>query len=128
MKSLIILAFLFAGSLDAQTLLGFDRRAIDCQNQWAVFQPRNGAYDYGFVYFDMAAGLTLQFKGNFMITSAGTFVQKLIIDSGNESTVKIRQEPGNVKVAVWATEIRKWAAPGDRFSTNLEKMEADLAK
>jgi hypothetical protein len=33
-----------------------------------------------------------------------------------------------VKFAVWATEIRKWAAPGDRFSANLEKMEANLAK
>lgn len=101
MKQFLILAFLFSGSLHAQTLLNFDRRVIDCQNQWVVFQPKNGAYDYGFVYFDIAAGLTLQYKGNFVISANGIFVQKTVIDTGKIASVKIRLQPSNWKVAIF---------------------------
>lgn len=101
MKQVLILVLLFSGALHAQPLLNFDRRLIDCRNQWVVFQPKNGAYDYGFVYFDMAAGLTLQYKGNFVVSSAGTFVPKVKMDSGNTNSVKIRLEPSHVNVAVF---------------------------
>ena len=189
MKHLLILAFLFAGTLQAQPLT-FDKRLVESENHWVVFQPKNGAYSYGFIYIDMQAGLTLEYEGNFTISPDGSFVKQKL-DSPKTASIKVRLKPNNVKVAFFPAskygdlniaetpdwlknyqtdtnsigrlfrwgflynswnesgkaltyleraqaidptfaglgfEVRKWATPGDGFSVNLQKMEADLLK
>lgn len=98
MKLLLILATLFAGTLQAQPLT-FNKRFVECENHWVVFPPKDSAYDYGFIYIDTQAGLTLEYQGKFTISPDGSFVQKLKMDSGKTGNVKIRLKPNNVRVA-----------------------------
>lgn len=96
MKHFLLLIFLFATKLNAQTILNFDKRFVQSEDNWVAFQPgKDSSYAYGFIYIDEQAGLTLNYEGTFKITPAGEFVPKKF-DSTN---IKVRLEPNNVLVA-----------------------------
>ncbi len=96
MKYLFLLMLLFATKLNAQTTLRFDKRFVQSEDKWVAFQPdKDSAYNYGFIYIDSEAGLTLNVEGTFTITVTGEFVPKKI----DNTNLKVRLEPNNVLVA-----------------------------
>jgi tetratricopeptide (TPR) repeat protein len=100
MKQLLILSLLFAENLQAQSVLTFDKRFVECENQWVAFQrSKDSTLPYGFIYIDAQAGLTLNYEGSFTISSDGTFIPKKVADS-TVGSVKIRLLPNQVKVAI----------------------------
>ncbi len=96
MRYLLLLTFLFATELNAQTNLHFDKRFVESEDKWVAFRPdKDSNYAYGFIYIDEQAGLTLNYEGTFRVLPTGEFVpQKL--DSTN---MKVRLQPNNVLVA-----------------------------
>ena len=96
MKYLFILLTLFISTLNAQSVLKFDKRFVECEDKWVAFQKgKDSTYVYGFIYIDAQAGLTLNYEGNFTISDIGTFIPRKI-DSAN---FKIRLQPNRVSVA-----------------------------
>lgn len=99
MKQFIIILALFAIKLQAQTSLNFNKRFVECEDQWVIFSKMNtdSSYNYGFIYIDAEAGLTLNLEGTFKQQEDGSFKIKKMNDV---NSVKIRLEPNNVKVAI----------------------------
>lgn len=96
MKHFLLLIFLFATRLNAQTILNFDKRFVQSEDNWVAFQQnKDSSYGYGFIYIDEQAGLTLNYEGTFKISPTGEFVPKKF-DSTN---IKVRLEPNKVLVA-----------------------------
>ena len=96
MKYLFILLTLFTSTLQAQSVLKFDKRFVESEDKWVAFQKgKDSTFMYGFIYIDAQAGLTLNYEGNFTISEVGTFIPKKL-DSTN---FKIRLEPNRVRVA-----------------------------
>ena len=96
MKQLLLLIFLFATKLNAQSILNFDKRFVQSEDHWVAFQPdKDSSYAYGFIYIDEQAGLTLNYEGNFKMLATGEFVPKKLDSAG----LKVRLEPNNVLVA-----------------------------
>ena len=93
---LFIVAIFFATKLNAQTNLNFNKRFIQCEDKWIAFKPdKDSIYNYGFIYIDPQAGLTLNYEGSFKILPTGEFIAKKL-DSTN---MKVRLQPNNVLVA-----------------------------
>ena len=81
MRYLLILLTLVANSLEAQTFLKFDNRLVDCEDRWVAFQMnQDSTYNYGFIYFDSQAGLTLNSEGHFSISQSGQLLPEKIED------------------------------------------------
>ncbi|MGF2411473.1 MAG: tetratricopeptide repeat protein, partial [Ferruginibacter sp.] len=96
MKYLFIILTLTVSNLKAQTNLKFDNRFVESEDKWVAFQmDKDSSFAYGFIYIDAQAGLTLNYEGNFKITSTGVYVPKKL-DSTN---MKVRLQPNNVRVA-----------------------------
>lgn len=96
MKYFLIIITLFIAKLNAQEALNFDKRFVQCEDKWVAFKPnKDSVYDYGFIYIDAAAGLTLNYEGSFKILPTGEFVPKKV----DRGIVKVRLEPNNVLVA-----------------------------
>jgi len=95
MKYLLLL-FLVAAKLSAQSNLNFNQRFVESEDQWVALQRNeDDSYGYGFIYIDDDAGLTLNYEGIFTITSNGEFIPKKI-----DRSMKARLEPNDVLVAV----------------------------
>jgi len=94
MKYLLLL-FLVAAKLSAQSNLNFSKRFVESEDQWVAL-PKNDddSYGYGFIYIDEDAGLTLNYEGVFTITKDGEFVPTKI-----DRSIKARLEPNDVLVA-----------------------------
>lgn len=96
MRYLLLLTFLFATKLNAQTNLHFDKRFVESEDKWVAFRPdKDSNYAYGFIYIDAQAGLTLNYEGTFRVLPTGEFIPKKL-DSTN---MKVRLQPNNVLVA-----------------------------
>lgn len=96
MKYFFIIFILIATSLNAQSVLNFDKRFVQSEDKWVAFKPdKDSIYAYGFIYIDAQAGLTLNYEGTFKILSNGEFVPTKL-DSTN---MKVRLQPNNVLVA-----------------------------
>ena len=96
MKYLLIILIFTVNNLKAQTILKFDKRFVESEDKWVVFQmDKDSSYAYGFIYIDAQAGLTLNYEGNFKITQTSVFIPKKL-DSTN---MKVRLQPNNVRVA-----------------------------
>ncbi|MEO6948342.1 MAG: hypothetical protein ABI123_01830 [Ginsengibacter sp.] len=96
MKHFLLFIFLFVTEINAQSILNFDKRFVQCEDHWVAFQPdKDSSYVYGFIYIDEVAGLTLNYEGNFKIMPTGEFLPKKL-DSTN---MKVRLAPNNVLVA-----------------------------
>jgi len=90
-------------NLKAQTDLNFSKRFVECEDKWVAFQmSKDSAYNYGFIYIDSQAGLTLNLEGSFKISHTGRFIPSRI----DTATIKVRLEPNNVLVAL---------IPGNRY-------------
>jgi len=82
--------------------LEFNKRFVQSEDKWVAFQPGDdGIHEFGFIYIDAQAGLTLQHEGNFTILPSGALAVKRL-DSVN---MKVRLEANQVKVA-WIPESK----------------------
>lgn len=95
MKYYLLITLLMATKLDAQSLLQFNKRFVESEDKWVVFQKdKDSAYAFGFIYIDAQAGLTLNHEGTFAVGPNGEFVRKTT--TGN---IKYRLQANNVLVA-----------------------------
>ncbi|WP_313806070.1 tetratricopeptide repeat protein [Flavobacterium sp.] len=99
MKQII---FLFLSAISfigySQSDLKFDKRFVQCENKWVAFKPDStNVYNFGFIYIDAQAGLTLDYAGTFTIDDKGKFITKKIEQTGS---MKYRLQPNNVLVAI----------------------------
>jgi hypothetical protein len=78
--------------------LQFNKRFMDCENQWVAVQPDStGLYRAVFVYVDESAGPTVQLGASFRISDAGAYTDV----SRDTISIKIRlEEPSTHKVAL----------------------------
>ena len=97
MKYLFIFFLLITVNAKAQIILNFDKRFVQCEDNWVAFQKdKDNKYMYGYIYIDAQAGLTLNYEGTFTISQDGRFIPQKI-DSTN---LKVRLKPNEVKVAI----------------------------
>ncbi|MDA9555607.1 tetratricopeptide repeat protein [Pelobium sp.] len=97
MKYFLILFTLTNLSLKAQTSLDFKKRFLECEDKWVAFQMnKDSSYNYGFIYIDPTAGLTLNYEGTFKINSDFKFIPKKL----EKSNVKVRLQASNLQVAL----------------------------
>jgi len=101
MKCLLTLLFFASiGSIQAQNILKFDKRNVQCEDKWVAYQMnKDSLYSFGFIYIDATAGLTLNYEGNFKIDKTGKF-NRIKQDSIREvGFMKVRLEPNRVAIA-----------------------------
>ena len=95
MKYILALIFFSVTQAKAQSDLVFNKRFIESEDRWVVFQEKDGAYAYGFIYIDAQAGLTMQHEGEFTISSAGKYIPAKL----EAINMKVRLENNKVLVA-----------------------------
>lgn len=96
MKYLLFLLPFFVTNLKGQSTLAFDHRFVESENKWvAIRTDKDTVLNFGFIYIDASAGLTLNFEGSFTISKDGKFIPKRVENVG----MKYRLKPNNVKVA-----------------------------
>ncbi|WP_316845335.1 hypothetical protein [Pedobacter psychrodurus] len=97
MKYILTLLLLWSIGSKAQTELKFDHALIDCEDKWVAFpMNKDSTYNFGFIYLDKMAGLTLNVEGTFKIDAKGNYEAKKIINS----SVKHRIPPTKVLAAL----------------------------
>lgn len=97
MKNLIIILTLLSIKVQAQVNLTFDKRFVECEDKWVAFKiNEDSSYNYGFIYIDPQAGLTLNSEGTFKPKQNGSYE----IEKIKETNIKVRLEPNSVKVAI----------------------------
>jgi tetratricopeptide (TPR) repeat protein len=93
---LITLVILGQKAQAQDTLLNYNKHLIDCIDKWVVMQPKDSSFMFGFVYFDVAAGLTLNLEATFTVANG-----KLLPNRQNDFNGKIRiPENSNLIVAL----------------------------
>jgi tetratricopeptide (TPR) repeat protein len=96
MKYLLFFLPFFATNLKGQRSLTFDHRFVESENKWvAIRTDKDTLLNFGFIYIDASAGLTLNYEGSFTISKDGKFIPKKLENVG----MKYRLKPNNVKVA-----------------------------
>jgi tetratricopeptide (TPR) repeat protein len=104
MKFLIPIFSLIAFNFIAQTNLTFDKRFVECEDNWVTFnEDKDSTYSYGFIYIDEEAGLTFNLEGKFKVKPSYVYE----VEKNKEASVKFRLEPNNVKVAVIPASMYK---------------------
>lgn len=99
MKYFLILFSVFFSSLNAQNVLKFDKKNVQCEDKWVCIQMnKDSIYNFGFIYIDATAGLTLNYEGGFKIDKKGGFVRTDPKEKRN-SSLKVRLEPNRVLFA-----------------------------
>lgn len=69
---------------------------MESENKWvAIRTDKDTVMNFGFIYMDGSAGLTLNYEGSFTISKDGKFIRKPFVNA----LVKLRLQPNNVKVA-----------------------------
>ncbi len=96
MRCLFLFAFV-AIQANAQTTLNFNKRFVECENKWVALRTaKDSIYVYGFIYMDVAAGLSVHQEGSFKITKENVFVPAKVPANGIFIT---RLQDNQVKVA-----------------------------
>lgn len=96
MKYVLVLVIFFSMYSQAQADLQFNKRFVQSEDRWVVFQPgKDSVYNFGFIYIDAQAGLTLNHEGTFTVSPSGEYVPS----KTTEHSVKFRLEPNDVLVA-----------------------------
>jgi tetratricopeptide (TPR) repeat protein len=99
-KSILLFAlfsFQATAQPEVQVLLEFDKRFVECEDQWVAFQmDEDSTFTYGFIYIDSEAGLTLNSEGSFKFGADGTLENEKITGA----SIKVRLEPNDVHVAI----------------------------
>ncbi|OYU80654.1 MAG: hypothetical protein CFE23_07985 [Flavobacterium sp. BFFFF1] len=90
-------ALIVAITMSAQEKLKFEKRYVQSEDHWVAFPADSlGNYDFGFIYIDQQAGLTLDYSGHFQIDGNGKYtVTKKELDG----SMKVRLEPNENLVA-----------------------------
>lgn len=114
MKYLSILLIIFITNLNAQNILKFDKQNVQCENKWITYQMnKDSIYNYGYIYMDSQAGLTLNSEGQFKIDKKGNFIKIEPLEKRSVGFMKVRLQPNRVAIA----EI-----PEEKFNElNIEK-------
>lgn len=96
MKYIFMFLLLWSIGSKAQTELQFNQSLINCEDKWVTFpMNKDSTYNFGFIYLDNQAGLTLNVEGTFKIDENGKYIARKI----NNSMVKHRIPPTKVLVA-----------------------------
>lgn len=102
MKFTLILFTVLTLHLNAQIDLKFDKKFVECEDKWVAFQMnKDSSYLFGFIYIDEQAGLTLNNEGSFKVKQDNSLIVKKL----TETSVKIRLEPNNVRVAIIPNDL-----------------------
>lgn len=100
MKYILIIFTFFTINLNAQNLLKFDKRNVECENKWIAYQiDKDSAYNFGFIYIDSQAGLTLNYEGKFKIDKNGKFNRMESETKNKVGFVKARLQPNTTAIA-----------------------------
>jgi tetratricopeptide (TPR) repeat protein len=95
MKNILILLSFITLSINAQTILKFNKRNIQCEDKWVARQMnQDSSYTFGFNYIDAAAGLTFNYEGKFKIIQNVFVKQQEVVPQ-----FKVRLVPNRVAVA-----------------------------
>jgi tetratricopeptide (TPR) repeat protein len=94
---LFILITILGFKIHAQLNLEFDKRFVECEDKWVAFRmDKDSSYNFGFIYIDAEAGLTLNQEGSFKMNAMG----KLEVKKVKEANVKYRLQANRVTVAL----------------------------
>jgi tetratricopeptide (TPR) repeat protein len=103
MKYLLLLIALITTNLNAQNILKFDKRNVQCENKWIARQmDKDSIYTFGFIYIDSQAGLTFNYEGKFKVDNKGKFN-------------RIKEEPISLKQRLVPNRIALAEIPEDKF-------------
>ncbi len=120
MKYFLLVVALITTNLHAQNVLKFDKRNVQCEDKWVAYQmTKDSIYNFGFIYVDNQAGLTLDYQGDFKIDKKGVFKRIEKTEKQKTASFKYRLQPNNIAIA----EI-----PEEKFKElNIEKIPSWLA-
>lgn len=102
MKPFILLLLVLSPLLlKAQTDLIYNKRFVESENKWVAFQrsAKDSTYQYGFIYIDSQAGLTLNLEGTFKINNNDIFAIVHNVNRDEKTNIKMRLQPNQIKVA-----------------------------
>lgn len=95
MRNLILFLSFISLTLSAQTTLQFDKINVQCEDKWIAYQMnKDSTYDFGFIYIDAQAGLTLNYEGKFKLIN-NIFVRQ----KEDMPSFKVRLEPNRIAIA-----------------------------
>lgn len=97
-NTLFTIFFLSTLNCFSQDQLIFNTKFVQSEDKWVAFEADSvGSHNFGFIYIDSQAGLTLDYAGTFKIDTNGRFIIK---KKELEGSMKVRLEPNNRKVAI----------------------------
>ena len=100
MKYFLILFTLIITNLNAQNILKFDKRNVQCEDKWISYQMnKDSIYSFGFIYIDSQAGLTLNYEGDFKIDKKGNYERIEPKEKRAVGFMKVRLQPNRVAIA-----------------------------
>lgn len=100
MKYILIIFTFFSISLNAQNILKFDKRNVQCEDKWISYQiDKDSTYTFGYIYIDSQAGLTLNYEGKFKIDNNGKFNRIENETKNDVGFMKVRLEPNRTAIA-----------------------------
>ena len=100
MKYFLLLFALITTNFYAQNVLKFDKRNIQCEDKWVAYpMNKDSIYNFGFIYVDNEAGLTLEYEGDFKIDKKGVFKRIEKTEKQKTASFKYRLQPNNVAIA-----------------------------
>lgn len=110
MKYLLLLITLIVTNLNAQNILKFDKRNVQCEKKWIARQiDKDSIYTFGFIYIDSQAGFTFNYEGKFKIDKNGKFN-------------RVKEEPISLKQRLAPNRIALAEIPEEKFKElNIEK-------
>lgn len=96
MKYLILILLFVTTSLKAQNSLFFNKKNTQCENKWVAAQiNKDSTYNFGYIYVDPSAGLTLNVEGSFKIDKKNNkFIPIKSADKEVKRTI-VRLNPNN---------------------------------
>ena len=98
MKSYLLSIFFISFFVYGQNILNFDKKYVQSEDKWIAFPvDSTDSYDFGFIYIDSEAGLTLDYEGSFKIDTNGKFILK---KKEIDGSMKYRLEPNDGLVAL----------------------------
>ena len=96
----ILLTIFFLSTLNcfSQDKLIFNTKFVQSEDKWVAFEADSvGSHNFGFIYIDSQAGLTLDYAGTFKIDNNGKFIIK---KKELDGSMKVRLQPNNRLVAI----------------------------
>ena len=96
------LLFFVSVLLHAQSDLQFDKKFVESENKWVVYQTEKASYQFGYVYIDRMAGMTYHSEGSFIIDGKGEFIPT---KNPDYTMMIVRVEPKNGPIA-WLPQTR----------------------